>query len=164
MSEAPDARSPRIVLARLRDVSLDDIADHMNDPRVAEHMPLLMHPWSRQDCEAFVRAKEACWERDGLGHWAILVDGLYAGWGGFQKEGGEWDFGLVLKPERFGLGPRLVRMALDLACADARIPYVTFLLPTSREHLRPLTRLGARFVGEAKHEGRVFLKYRMETM
>ena len=53
-----------------------------------------------------VAAKEACWRRDGLGHWAILANGAYAGWGGFQKEGEDWDFGLVLSPGFFGLGQR----------------------------------------------------------
>ena len=43
----------------------------------------------------FVAAKEECWDRDGLGHWAILSNNRYIGWGGFQKEGDEWNFGLA---------------------------------------------------------------------
>ena len=46
---------------------------------------------------------------------------------------------------------------------DARIPYVTFLLPPSRRNLGALTRLGARFVGEVTYDGARFRKYRLET-
>jgi len=135
----------------------------MSDPRVAEHMPLLTFKWDRQKLAEFVSAKEARWRHDGLGHWAILCDGDYVGWGGFQKEGNEWDFGLVLKPDSFGLGVRIARKAIEFARADDRIPFVTFLLPPSRKNLRGLARLGARFLGEVEHEGARFLKYRLDT-
>lgn len=148
---------------RLTDVSPGEIIAHMSDPRVAEHMPLLTRRFDRTAFDAFVAAKEACWHRDGLGHWAILVEGFYAGWGGFQKEGEEWDFGLVLKPDRFGLGSRIVRKALDFAGSDPRIPFVTFLLPPSRPHLKGLARIGAAFVGEVDYGGAVFRKYRLDT-
>lgn len=126
-------------------------------------MPLLSSEWDSEMSKSFIIAKEKCWERDGLGHWAILCDATYVGWGGFQKEGDEWDFGLVLKPEFFGLGIRITKKALEFAIADSRIPFVTFLLPPSRKRLGALTRLGAVFVCEVKHEGAVFLKYRLET-
>lgn len=152
-----------IAFARLPEISLDELVAHMTDPRVAEHMPLLKSGWGREHAARFVAGKEACWRRDGLGHWAILCDGAYVGWGGFQKEGDEWDFGLVLKPERFGLGMRIARQAIAFARADERIPYVTFLLPPSRKRLGGLARLGARFLGEVEYDGVPFLKYRLET-
>lgn len=148
---------------RLTDVPLAEIAAHMSDPRVAEHMPLLSGPWDIETARAFVAAKEACWARDGLGHWGILADGEYVGWGGFQKEGEDWDFGLVLKPECFGLGLPLTRRALDVARSDPRIPYVTFLLPPSRTRLAALARMGARRIGEVDYDGQKFLKFRLET-
>lgn len=154
---------PKLVFTRLPEVSPDEILAHMSDARVAEHMPLLTFDWDRQTVSDFVAAKEACWRRDGLGHWAILCDGAYAGWGGFQKEGDEWDYGLVLKPEYFGLGARISRKALAFARGDERIPYVTFLLPPSRRNLRGLERLGAEFVERTEHDGAAFLKYRLDT-
>ncbi|SDU05565.1 GNAT family N-acetyltransferase [Stappia sp. ES.058] len=159
----PRGLEPEIAFARLTEIPADEITAHMNHPRVIEHMPLVTNDWDRQRCAAFIAAKEAGWKRDGLGHWAILCDGAYAGWGGFQKEGDEWDFGLVLTPERFGLGVAISRNALAFARADRRIPYVTFLLPPSRRHLRGLARLGAVYLGEVDYEGRRFLKFRMET-
>lgn len=152
-----------ITFARLSEIDPGEIAAHMSDPRIAAHLPLLTPDWDDAAVAAFVSAKEAYWSRDGLGHWAILSDGDYAGWGGFQKEDGEWDFGLVLKPERFGLGLRIMRKALAFAIADTRIPYVTFLLPPSRKNLGALKRLGAIFVGETDYDGATFLKYRLET-
>ena len=152
-----------MTFARLPQVPPAAILAHMTHPRVAEHMPLLTGRWSPETVADFVAAKEACWARDGLGHWAFLDGAEYVGWGGFQREGAEWDFGLVLHPDRFGLGGRIARQALAFARADARIPFVTFLLPPSRRHLRALARLGATFVGEVDHEGCAFLKFRLET-
>lgn len=135
----------------------------MSDPRVAEHMPLLTGDWDASVAIRFVAEKEECWARDGLGHWAFWAQNRYVGWGGFQKEGDEWDFGLVLRPDAFGLGMTILRKAIDFAIADDRIPYVTFLLPPSRRSLRALDRLGAKLVGEIEYDGSVFLKYRLET-
>ncbi|WP_226622120.1 GNAT family N-acetyltransferase [Alloyangia pacifica] len=154
---------PAITFVRLTAIDPERIARHMSDPRVGEHMPLLQGPWDIAAAQAFVAAKETCWQRDGLGHWAFLGDGDYLGWGGFQREGEEWDFGLVLRPECFGLGLQIAREALDFARRDPRIPFVTFLLPPSRRHLGPLARLGAQRVGEVDYAGARFLKFRLET-
>ncbi|MEM9476997.1 MAG: GNAT family N-acetyltransferase [Pseudomonadota bacterium] len=155
---------PEITFARLSEIDAPAIAAHMSDPRVAEHMPLLTFEWDADAVARFVAKKEECWARDGLGHWAFLADGDYVGWGGFQKEGDEWDFGLVLRPDAFGLGRRISQKALEFAVADARIPYVTFLLPPSRKNLGALKRLGARPVGEIDYDGATFLKFRLETV
>lgn len=152
-----------IRFARLTEVSPAEILAHLSDVRVARYLPLMTRPWDERIVAEFIAAKEACWRRDGLGHWAILHDGAYVGWGGFQKEGDEWDFGLVLKPENFGLGPYIARMALRFASADERFPFVTFLLPPSRRNLGALRRLGASFVGETEYGGADFLKFRIET-
>ena len=153
----------QITFVRLTEIEPAEIADHMSDPRVAEHMPLLTSDWDAEAAAEFVAHKERTWARDGLGHWAILLDGRYAGWGGFQKEGDEWDFGLVLKPNEFGAGRRITKKAIDFALADERIPFVTFLLPPSRTNLGALQRLGARQIGEIDYDGSTFLKFRLDT-
>lgn len=153
----------KLTFVRLPDISPDEIIAHMSDARVAEHMPLFTFKWDQQAVTNFVATKEECWRRDGLGHWAILCNDTYAGWGGFQKEGDEWDYGLVLKSEHFGLGARISRKAMEFALADERIPFVTFLLPPSRKNLGGLARLGARFVEEVEYGGAQFLKYRLDT-
>lgn len=152
-----------ITFARLPEVNLTEIIIHMSDPRVADHMPLLTFKWDQAVAENFVASKEACWDRDGLGHWAILDNGHYIGWGGFQKEGDEWDFGLVLKPTAFGLGTFISKKAIQFAISDDRIPSITFLLPLSRKNLGALKRIGATFVAEIEYGGSVFLKFRLNT-
>ncbi len=153
----------QITFARLPAIDPSQITAHMSDPRVADHMPLLTSPWDAATVASFVATKEACWARDGLGHCAILASGAYFAWGGFQKEGDEWDFGLVLKPSAFGLGTRIARKAIEFAVADTRIPFVTFLLPPSRKNLGALRGLGAILVGEIAYDGTTFLKYRLKT-
>jgi hypothetical protein len=153
---------PKITFTRLPKIEPSKIIAHMSDPRVAKHMPLLTFEWDEAAVTKFVASKEECWNRDGLGHWAILLNNSYVGWGGFQKEGDEWDYGLVLKPESFGLGARITRKAIEFAFADERIPFVTFLLPPSRKNLGAINRLGATFVGKIKYDGSTFLKFRLE--
>ncbi|MCV3270803.1 GNAT family N-acetyltransferase [Roseobacter sinensis] len=154
---------PEITFTRLPEIDPAEIVAHMSDPRVAEHMPLLTFEWDDAAVASFIAAKEERWRRDGLGHWAILSGNTYVGWGGFQKEGDEWDYGLVLTPASFGLGARISKKALDFAVADDRIPFVTFLLPPSRKNLGALDRLGATFVDEIDYDGSTFLKYRLNT-
>lgn len=152
-----------IEFARLSEINPAEISDHMSDPRVAEHMPLLTFKWDIGVAREFVAKKEAYWTRYGLGHWAFVRDGQYIGWGGLQREGEDWDFGLVLRPEAFGLGARITREVIDFAIADERIPYITFLLPPSRKNLKALEKLGAKQIGEIEHCGASFLKFRLET-
>lgn len=153
----------KITFARLPEIEPTEIIAHMSDPRVAEHMPLLTFEWDEAAVAKFVATKEECWNRDGLGHWAMLSNNKYVGWGGFQKEGDEWDFGLVLKPDSFGLGIGISKKAIEFAVTDNRIPFITFLLPPSRKNLGALVRLGAKLVDEIEYDGAIFLKYRLET-
>ena len=94
---------------------------------------------------------------------SILSDDAYVGWGGFQKEGEDWDFGLVLKPDSFGLGMRVSRKAIEFAKADPRIETITFLLPLSRKKLGALSRGGAKYVENIEYGGETFKKYRLGT-
>ncbi|MDX8352949.1 GNAT family N-acetyltransferase [Cognatiyoonia sp. IB215182] len=153
-----------ITFVRLSEIPPEEIAAHMSDPRVAEHMPLLTFAWDAGTAAKFIAKKEECWARDGLGHWAFLADNRYVGWGGFQKEGDEWDYGLVLRPDAFGLGRRISKKAIDFAVADERISYATFLLPPSRQNLGALKRLGATHVGDVEYGGAAFRKFRLETV
>ena len=161
--ELTNAAGQKVVSVPLRDIPAAEIIAHMSDPRMADHMPLLTFTWDQERAAEFVAAKQACWQRDGLGHWAFRCDGVYAGWGGFQKEQGEWDFGLVLKPDCFGLGLAIARAAIDFARADSRIPFITFLLPPSRRHLGALSRMGAMFVATVDYKGCLFRKYHLDV-
>ncbi|KJE33603.1 hypothetical protein UF64_17835 [Thalassospira sp. HJ] len=156
-------RTDSISFGQLDDVAPATLIAHMSDPRMAAHMPLLEGPWGRDDVAKFITAKQACWKRDGLGHWAIFHDLEYAGWGGFQKEGDDWDYGLVLRPEWFGLGMAITKKALDFARSDPRIASVTFLLPPTRSKLGALRRIGAVDEGTTFLHGACFRKFRLKT-
>ena len=67
----------------------------------------------------------------------------------------------VLTPEAFGLGPAIIRKAIDFAKRDERISYITFLLPPSRKNLGALERLGAIPVGAVEYDGAEFRKFRL---
>lgn len=153
-------RSPTSALRFIRLSEIDPIVllDHMSDRRIARHLPLLGTGWDLERIAAFVQVKEQFWERDGLGHWAILADQDYVGWGGFQKEGDDWDFGLVLRPEYFSLGQLIFGQAIEWLSAHREIGEVTFLLPPTRSRRVP-ERLGARYCGETTYADTVFTKW-----
>ena len=148
---------------RISSIDPEVIHAHLSDPRVVRHLPLMPRVWDMQAARALVAAKEAAWTRDGLGHWAFMRGETYLGWGGFEREGADWDFGLVLTAEAFGLGLPIARQALDFARGDARMPSVTFLLPVSRRHVGALARLGATEEGRVQVQGAVFRRFRIAT-
>ncbi|GAA0607214.1 GNAT family N-acetyltransferase [Thalassospira tepidiphila] len=154
-------RSDAISFGSLDDIPPATLIAHMSDPRMAEHMPLLNGRWDQDDVARFMAAKKAYWQRDGLGHWAIFYDGTYVGWGGFQKEGDDWDYGLVLRPECFGFGMAITHKALEFARSDPRISSVTFLLPPSRTKLAALRRIGAEFEKSVDYENEMFSRFRL---
>ena len=149
---------PDLRFVRLSDIDPAVLLDHMSDRRIARHLPLLGTGWDLERIAAFVQAKEQCWARDGLGHWAILADQDYAGWGGFQKEGEDWDFGLVLRPEYFSLGSPIFAQAIAWLGKHRQIREVTFLLPPTRSTRVP-ERFGAVFRGETLYGGTAFRKW-----
>ena len=152
-----------IHFVRLTQIAPAEIIAHMSDPRIGDHMPLLAPIWTEETVAQFVNAKEDSWVRDGLGYQAILADGEYVGWGGLQKDNGEWDFGLVLRPDRFGLGAQITKMIINQAKADERVDSIIMLLPPSRKNLGALKRMGAEFLGDIIQDGERFLKYRLRT-
>jgi len=155
--------TPQIEFTRLTQIDPADITAHMSDPRMADHMPLLGPEWNDETTAAFIAKKEQHWEGEGLGHWAFLYEGAYVGWGGFEKIDDEWDFGLVLKPDAFGLGLKIARKVIAFAQEDTRIDSVIFLLPPTRKNLGALKRLGAVYEGSIEYEGAEFRKYRLMT-
>ena len=127
-------------------------------PDVIRHMPLATENWSDGALSEWVQGKDAQWKVNGYGPWAIRIDGVFAGWGGFQKEAGEADLALVLLPAFWGYGPVLVRAFLRRR-PELGIGAVSILLPPSRTRVRGLARLGFGFDGEVEYEGRRFLKF-----
>ena len=81
----------RIEFVRLTEVPLAPVVELLNEPRNARHMPLA-GTFTEEAAAEWVSAKDSQWASNGYGPWAVLVDGQFAGWGGFQREENGADF------------------------------------------------------------------------
>src|SRR3569623_407575 len=93
-----------LTLHRFVEISTADWLRLLTDPEVHRHMPLGGDEWTEAKAAVWAAGKDAQWAENGYGPWALRLDGTFAGWGGFQKEGEDADFGLVLLPEFWGGG------------------------------------------------------------
>ena len=152
--------SPTITFHRLAEIAAADWLCLLTDPETRRHMPLAGEHWDEARAEAWARGKDDQWQANGYGPWAIRIDGAFAGWGGFQKDGREADLGLVLLPQFWGHGAAIFRRLLASA-STLHLDAVTLLLPPSRSRQNGLRRLGFEPAGECVHGGHVFLKYRL---
>lgn len=152
-----------IEFKRLTDVPVADLVALFAHPDVRRHLPLATGDFSVEACERFVAAKERQWSEHGYGPWAFFVDGVFAGWGGLQPEGGDADLGLVLHPSYWGLGPRLFRTILRRAFEEMAFESVIVLVPPSRTRTRAILRLGFRPDGEIEIASQRFLRYRLRN-
>lgn len=159
----PSHGAMHIELRRLPDVALADLVELFNHPAVRRHLPLARGEFTEEGCARFVEAKERLWAEHGFGPWAFYVDGAFAGWGGLQPEGGDADFGLVLHPSHWGIGPALAREILRRAFEEMGLDSVVVLLPPTRRRVAALRRMGFRRDGELEVAGERFLRYRLRN-
>lgn len=150
----------RIEFVRLTEVPVAAVVDLLNEPRNARHMPLSTRA-TAESAAAWVSAKDAQWSAHGYGPWAVLVDGAFAGWGGFQHEENGADFALVLLPAFWGHGSAVTRAALDRGFAELGLEAVLIALPFSRSPDRAVRRFGFVPDGEVTYDGTTFRQYRL---
>ena len=149
-----------IEFARLTQVPLPEIVTLLNEPRNARHMPL-SGTFSIRSAADWVHGKDQQWETHGYGPWAVLVDGEFAGWGGFQHEENGADFALVLIPGHWGHGAEITRAALDRGFGELGLDEVIIALPQSRNPTRVVARFGFVPDGEVSYDGADFRQYRL---
>jgi RimJ/RimL family protein N-acetyltransferase len=154
VAEAP------IEFVRLVEVPVAAVADLLNEPRNARHMPL-SHEFSLESAAAWVEAKDGQWTTNGYGPWAVLVAGTFAGWGGFQCEEGGADFALVLRPAYWGHGEAVTRAALDRGFGELGLESVLIALPYTRDPERVVRRFGFVPDGEVSYGQAAFRQYRL---
>lgn len=142
------------------EIAAADLVHLLNDPDVRRHMPLAGDTWEEAHARDWGNGKDAQWQQNGYGPWAIRIDGAFAGWGGFQKEGEEADLGLVLLPQYWGEGASVFRELLRRG-VDLPLGNITILLPPSRARTSGLARLGFIPDGEVAYAGQRFLKFRL---
>jgi hypothetical protein len=144
----------------LSEVPAADLVRLLNDPDVRRHMPLADGRFDDTGALDWARGKDAQWQQNGFGPWAIQIGPDFAGWGGFQQEGDEADLALVLFPRFWGRGATLFRELLRRG-RDIGLGTTSILLPPSRSRVAGLQRLGFVPAGEVSHAGQRFRKFRM---
>ena len=82
-----DVTEPEIAFVRLTEVEIGAVTALLNEPRNARHLPLAGgEAFTAETAADWVAAKDGQWDEHGYGPWAVLIDGEFAGWGGFQAE------------------------------------------------------------------------------
>lgn len=150
----------RIDFVRLTEVPLAAVAALLNEPRNGRHLPLA-GPMDDAEVAQWVAAKDGQWEGNGYGPWAVLLDGTFAGWGGFQLEDEGPDFALVLDPTHWGRGAEVTLAALNRGFGELGLDLVTIALPYTRSPDRVVARYGFTPAGEATFDGIRFRRYRL---
>jgi RimJ/RimL family protein N-acetyltransferase len=148
-----------LTVHRFSEIAAANWVHLLNDPDVRRHMPLGSDGWTEASAMAWAAGKDAQWAVNGYGPWALKLEGRFAGWGGFQKEDGDADFGLVLLPAFWGHGMAIGRDLLARGW-QMGLESVTFLLPPSRR-MAGLSRLGFVPDGEMDYDGHRFVRFRM---
>jgi RimJ/RimL family protein N-acetyltransferase len=151
----------RIEFVRLSEVPLAAVVALLNEPRNARHMPLVSGKLTDESAAEWVRTKDGQWERNGYGPWAVLVNGHFAGWGGFQREENGADYALVLAPEYWGQGAAITRAALERGFGELGLDEVIIALPYTRSPDRVVARFGFTPDGEVTYGEAVFRQYRL---
>jgi RimJ/RimL family protein N-acetyltransferase len=154
------SNSARIEFVRLTEVPLSAVMTLLNEPRNARHMPLAGQ-FSQSSAAEWVLEKDSQWERHGYGPWAVLVDGDFAGWAGFQQEENGADFALVLLPEKWGHGAEITLAALERGFDELGLDEVTIALPFTRSPTRAVARFGFVPDGEVSYGSSSFRQYRL---
>lgn len=149
-----------IDFVRLTQVPLPEIVTLLNEPRNSRHMPL-SGTFSIRSAADWVHGKDRQWEIHGYGPWAVVLDGEFAGWGGFQHEENGADFALVLLPGHWGNGAEITRAALDRGFTELGLDEVIIALPHSRNPARVVARFGFVPDGEVSYGGADFRQYRL---
>lgn len=152
---------PTITFAPLSGIDPADLITLMNDPHVRRHLPLARGVFGADDCTHFLAAKAAHWAEHGYGPWAFYVEGDFAGWGGLQAQGDDFDVGLVLNRRYWGLGPRLAARFATEAFDKLGAHSVTVLVPPSRRNVAAIERAGFVPDGEVLVGDEPFQRFRL---
>ncbi|MGR9087169.1 MAG: GNAT family N-acetyltransferase [Gammaproteobacteria bacterium] len=150
-----------IELICLGEVGFADIIALHNNPRVLRHLPLAGGTFDESECKKWVESKVIQWEDNGYGPWGILINGVFAGWGGLQLEMGDADLALVLSPEHWGYGRIVYQKIIKIAFEEMGFESVTALLPPSRVRANGMLRLGFQSDGQVRISESLFYRYRL---
>jgi [ribosomal protein S5]-alanine N-acetyltransferase len=153
----------KLEFKHLKDINYSEIIALNTNKLVMRQMPLSDNHFDEEECRNWVEGKEKQWEQYGYGPWAFLIDGKFAGWGGFQCEDGEPDLGLVLHPNYWGTGKLIYDEMIKRGFEEMGFESVTVLLPPSRTRIKGILKLGFQPDGEVEIDGERFIRYRLHA-
>jgi RimJ/RimL family protein N-acetyltransferase len=151
----------KLEFKRLRDIDCSEIIALNTNRLVMRQMPLSDDHFDEDECRKWVEGKERQWEQHGYGPWAFLIDGEFAGWGGFQYEDGDADLGLVLHPNYWGAGILIYDEMIKRGFEEMGFESVTILFPPSRTRIKGILKLGFQPDGEVEIGGERFIRHRL---
>ena len=143
-------------------ISITDWLELLNHPLVKRHMPLATEDFTASSCQSWIEGKEQLWQSHGYGPRAILHQGEFVGWGGFQPDGDDADLGLVLHPKHWGLGIPIFKAFLRQGFETHHFRTVVIALPESRTRTRALARIGFQKDGDFHAGDVLFHRWRLE--
>lgn len=146
---------------RLTQIKPADITALNNHPKVLQQMPLGSPDFDDGKSRNWTEEKDAQWEINGYGPWAFVIDDVFAGWGGLQKEGDDADLALVLHPDFWGTGKIICDEIIRHAFDEIHLTSITILLPLSRKVSRFITRYGFQPDGSVNYDGVDFRRFRL---
>lgn len=146
---------------RLTQIKPADITALNNHPNVLQQMPLGSPDFDDEKSRCWAKEKDAQWDINGYGPWAFVIDDIFAGWGGLQKEGDDADLALVLHPDFWGTGKIICDEIIRRAFDEMHLTSITILLPLSRNVSRFITRYGFQPDGSVNYNGVDFRRYRL---
>nr|ELR5111250.1 GNAT family N-acetyltransferase [Providencia stuartii] len=145
---------------RLIDIAPSDIAELNNHPEVLRHMPLGSPNFDIEKSQAWAKDKDSQWDIHGYGPWAFVIDGIFIGWGGLQKEGDDADLALVLHPKYWGMGKTIYKEIIRRTFDEMNLESITILLPLSRA-AKAVSRYGFQPDGTLVYDGICFQRFRL---
>jgi len=146
---------------RLAQIKPADITALNNHPKVLQQMPLGSPDFDDGKSLSWAKEKDAQWDINGYGPRAFVIDGVFAGWGGLQKEGDDADLALVLHPDFWGTGKVICDEIIRHAFDEMHLNSITILLPLSRNVSRFITRYGFQPDGSVNYDGVDFRRFRL---
>ena len=152
-----------IEFKRLSEIEESEIILLNSDPLVRRQMPLSEDGFDAAACQKWVEEKESQWQKYGYGPWAILCDGSFVGWGGFQSENNEPDLALVLHPNHWGKGKAIYEHIIRWGFEEKGFASITILLPPTRKKVKGILSLGFQPDGDLLQKGKMFNRYRLYT-
>lgn len=146
---------------KLSQIEPSHIVELNNHPAVLRQMPLGSPNFDIEKSILWAKDKDSQWDDNGYGPWAFVIDGVFAGWGGLQKEGDDADLALVLHPNYWGVGKIIYTEIIRRAFDEMNIESITILLPHSRKVTKTVSRYGFKPDGDVCFGDISFQRFRL---